>query len=158
MEKRLEKAFKDGAIFITLTYTGEPPSEKVAKKELHKFLLRVTHWRRKNGLPALKYVAVTESKKTKVHHHLLMNPMDISQAKMTALWGLGRAKVDKRIQNGEYPDILKYLNKENGEEQRSRWLISKNIKDYILSFEVQGVHSHESSKVGSGYSSEAFSL
>lgn len=131
MEKKLEKVFKEGALLITLTYKGEPPSEKVAKKEIHKFLLRVTHWRRKNGLSALKYVVVTERKGTKVHHHLLINPMDISQAKMTELWGHGRAKIDKSIKKEDFQAMVRYLTKEDVNRQPERWIVSKNIKRYM---------------------------
>lgn len=131
MEKRLEKAFKEGALFITLTYKGESPSEKVVNRELHKFLLRLKHWRRKNGLSALKYVAVTELKKARVHHHILINPMDISQAKMTELWGFGKAKIDKPVRQADYPGIVRYLAKEDSNGQRIRWMVSKNINSFL---------------------------
>ncbi|WP_312071854.1 rolling circle replication-associated protein [Anaerotignum propionicum] len=131
MEKKLEKVFKEGALLITLTYKGEPPSEKVANKEIHKFLLRLKHQRREKGLCALKYFVINEIKNTRVHHHLLINPMDVSQAKMTELWGHGRAKIDKSIKKEDFQAMVRYLTKEDVNRQPERWIVSKNIKRYM---------------------------
>lgn len=77
---------------LELTYRKEflPQSDEEAAKELKNFFRRVKRYREKNGLPKLKYIAVTErgNKSGRYHHHVVMSGgIDITV--LALLWGRG---------------------------------------------------------------------
>lgn len=60
---------------LHLTYAEQPEDDEAAKRELANFLRRVRRYRKKNGLPPLKYIAVTERGKRggRYHHHVTIS-------------------------------------------------------------------------------------
>ena len=44
------------------------------------YLMRLKRWRERNKMPPLKYVAVTERKDKILHHHIIVNKMDMEKA------------------------------------------------------------------------------
>ncbi|MDF2842504.1 MAG: hypothetical protein K0R00_930 [Herbinix sp.] len=106
--------FKEGDLFITLTYRKEDrqiPAE--AKKSVKAFLdtLRLDY--KKYG-EDLKYINVTEYKNTAIHHHLILN--DIGGLKVAKrirqLWKYGRPDFKLLDDTGQYKDLAAYLIKE----------------------------------------------
>lgn len=89
---KLNHNFKHGDYHLTLTYkTPMAPDE--AKKELSKFLRNMHNYCKRNNIE-FKWVAVTEYKQTRVHHHLIVSRVDLEV-------------IDKYWKNGyEYPVIL----------------------------------------------------
>lgn len=126
--------FTDRDLVVHLTYDDMnlPKEEKDAKRDVDNFLRRVKHYRRKNNLEELKYVAVIEyreqeegKKKVRMHHHVIINDMD--RDKVEELWGKGRANAD-RLKEDEYgyEALARYITKDP--KGKKRWKQSRNLK------------------------------
>lgn len=107
--------FTEDDLRFDLTYSpgNLPEDDDVAIKELRNFLRRLKRFRKKAGLSALKYIAVTEkSKKGRYHHHLVISG-GVSIGALAALWGRGytSAKPLQFDENG-VEGLAKYLVKE----------------------------------------------
>lgn len=131
--RKINANFMGEDLCITLTYkAGFVPDEEQARRDIRNYLRRVRQWRRKNGLPELKYVYVIEygggdGRRKRVHHHVIMSGMDRDVAE--ALWqGRGWANA-RRLQPDDYglEALARYMTKEpNGGK---RWAASKNLVD-----------------------------
>lgn len=131
--RKINANFTGEDLCITLTYkAGFVPDEEQARRDIRNYLRRVRQWRRKNGLPELKYVYVIEygggdGRRKRVHHHVIMSGMDRDVAE--ALWqGRGWANT-RRLQPDDYglEALARYMTKEpNGGK---RWAASKNLVD-----------------------------
>lgn len=118
-------------LYITVTYEdGYLPDEKTARKDMQNYIRRLKHYRKKNGLDELKYIYSIgyednpeESKKIRIHHHLIINKMDRDIAE--DLWGKGRAD-SKRLQPNDFEltGVAKYIASQGSE----RWSASMNLK------------------------------
>lgn len=77
----LNTNFDGNDVELHLTYKEVPESKEEADQLLRNYLRRVAYRRKKLGLPALKYIVVTEGgdysertkKRTRIHHHVTMN-------------------------------------------------------------------------------------
>ena len=88
--------FDKGDLLVTLTYKdGYFPDIDRARKDVHNYLTAISRYRKKQGLPELKYIYVIEyvpegaqTKKVRIHHHIIMSGMDrdIAESK----WKKGR--------------------------------------------------------------------
>ncbi len=130
--------FTDQDLGVHLTYTNKtlPKTEAEARADVVNYIRRVKHYRKKNGLPPLKYLGVTEfsepdkedkrdkRKKVRMHHHLFMSGMD--RDTLEKLWGKGRANAD-RLQEDEfgYTSLANYIAKDP--KGNRRWIQSKNL-------------------------------
>jgi hypothetical protein len=127
---------KDLAVHLTYSNNSLPSSEEEAKKDITNFLRRVKHYRKKNNLEDLKYIAVIEyreqeekKKPIRIHHHLIINSMD--RDRVEELWGKGRANAD-RLKSDEYgyEALAKYITKDP--KGSKRWTQSRNLKQPIV--------------------------
>lgn len=118
--------FGKGDLFVTLTYAGDVPDEEQARKNLVNFFRRVKYYRKKNGLPDLKYVGVTESENKRIHHHVIMSAMSLDT--ITDLWGAGKVIVSRLTPDKDYTGLAKYITKEPAQEYKKRWTQSRNLK------------------------------
>nr|WP_275297887.1 hypothetical protein [Clostridium sp. YIM B02551] len=134
----LNTNFTDRDLAVHLTYTDDtlPQSEEEARKDVSNFLRRLKHYRKKNGLTDLKYIAVIEfresedkDKKIRLHHHIVINDMD--RDKVEGLWGKGRANAD-RLKSDEfgYEALARYITKDP--KGSKRWTQSKNLKQPVI--------------------------
>ncbi|MDF2609076.1 MAG: hypothetical protein K0R92_550 [Lachnospiraceae bacterium] len=126
--------FTSKDLAVTLTYTDHYlPNEKQARKDVTNFLRRVSRYRKKHGLPDLKYIYVIgcvddeerkHSKKVRIHHHLIINDMD--RDVVEGLWGKGRAEA-KRLQPDDFglEGIARYMAGQNNGSKR--WYASRNL-------------------------------
>lgn len=131
--RKINANFTEEDLCITLTYAnGFVPDEEQARRDIRNYIRRVREWRRKNGLPELKYVYVIEyggedGRRKRVHHHVIMSGMDRDVAE--ALWnGRGWAN-SRRLQPDDYglEALARYMTKEpNGGK---RWAASRNLVD-----------------------------
>ena len=131
--RKINANFTDDDICVTLTYKdGFIPDEDQARRDIRNYLRRVRGWRRKNGLPEMKYVYVIEfgggdGRRKRVHHHVIMSGMDRNTAE--TLWqGRGWAN-SRRLQPDDYglEALARYMTKEpNGGK---RWAASRNLVD-----------------------------
>ncbi len=110
--------FDETGIRLDLTYNNEhlPESPEAAQKHMQNFFRRVKYYAKKNSLPDVKYVAVTEigSRHGRPHHHIIMNG-DVPIKELARMWGEGYVSV-KPLQ----PD-------ENGLEKLASYLMKKPI-------------------------------
>lgn len=94
---------------------------------MQNYIRRLKRFRAKNGLPELKYVAVTEIGKThgRYHHHIVMSG-GVSINDLAEIWGRGYTTA-KPLQFDEYGivGIAVYLVKEP--ILGKRWCASRNL-------------------------------
>lgn len=127
--------FTDKDLAVTLTYKDNYlPDEEQARKDIQNYIRRLKRYRKKHGLPDLKYIYVIgcvsteerkKSKKVRVHHHLIINDMD--RDTVEGLWGKGRCST-KRLQPDDFglEGIARYMANQN--KGSKRWYASRNLK------------------------------
>lgn len=124
--------FGPGDCFITLTYAREPPDMAQAAKDLKNYLRRVRYYQKKQGLPELKYIAVTEAETERVHHHVILSSMSADTA--IRLWSvkdgvpIGRVLFSRLDPGAEYTGLALYITKEQRGGRKKRWSQSRNLK------------------------------
>ena len=94
----LHANFTPDDLEIHLTYQQQPESPEEAQRLLRNYIRRVQRARKKQGLPPLKYIAVTEkgSKNGRYHHHVTLSG-GMDRDELEKLWGLGYAN-SRRLQ------------------------------------------------------------
>ena len=114
-------------IFITLSYTDDnlPESYEEAMKNLKNFLRRVKHYLKKNNLPALKYIAITEYKNQRANHHIVLKNMSLDV--LEALWQKGWVNMKRMYSQDDFRGLANYLTKEDKAAQKRRWIQSTNL-------------------------------
>ena len=135
----LNNNFHDNVDFhIVLTYRREnrPQSKEDARKCLDQFMRELRKAYKKSG-KTLKYVTVTEYKKTAIHHHIVISEADI--AEISKLWTHGKINATPLYTNGQYGELAEYLVKETDKTfnepdaiYKKRWNPSKNLKQPII--------------------------
>ncbi|SET56138.1 hypothetical protein SAMN05660297_02770 [Natronincola peptidivorans] len=126
--------FTDKDLAVHLTYIDKelPKSEEEARKDVTNYIRRVKHYRKKNGLETLKYIAVIEykekeeeGKEVRLHHHIVMSGMD--RDIVEELWTKGRANADRlKADEFGYEGLARYITKDP--RGSKRWTQSKNLK------------------------------
>lgn len=131
--------FIDGDLYMTLTYKDKHiPDEKRARKDMRNYIAKVKRWRKKRGLKEeFKYIYSigfendpSNSKKIRIHHHLIMTKMDRDAAEN--LWTLGRAEA-RRLQGDEFQfeGVARYIANQ-GEERIAH---SQNLKKPVITID-----------------------
>lgn len=137
--------FGEGDLHVTVTYAKVPDTVEEAEKEVANYIRRISHRRKREGLPPLKYVLVTEhntgkngEKPTRIHHHIIMNN-GLDRDAIEDLWRKPRKKGQKegerigfanadRLKPNDYglEALSRYLMKNpNG---KKRWSSSQNLQ------------------------------
>ena len=85
--------FRQGDLIVTLTYKdGDLPDLDRARRDMRNYLQAISRYRKKQGMTALQYIYVIEfvpegmeSRKVRIHHHLILSKMDrdIAESKWT---------------------------------------------------------------------------
>ena len=126
----LNANFAGGDLHIVLTYK-DAPDQMQAKKDRENFLKALRRKLKKNGKD-LKYIAVTEYKHTRIHHHIVIGDCDIALIEET--WKKGFVKYSVLDNAGNYADLAAYLIKETtktireeGSVQKKRYSRSANL-------------------------------
>lgn len=134
----LHNNFGCGDLHVTLTHDNDR-SMSECKKAVTNYLRRVSYYRKKHGLPELKYMAVYEqvkegSTKKRIHHHIVMNGVEGESGRhdIEKLWKMGYANAD-RLQPDDFDNggrrfqrLAKYLMKDPVNSKR--WTRSTNLK------------------------------
>lgn len=130
--RKINTNFTPDDLHVTLTYKrGVLPDEEQARKDIRNFIRRVRNYRRKHGLPELKYVYVIEfyngdGRRMRVHHHVIMSGMDRKEVK--ELWPHGSARVDElEPEDGTLEGLARYITKQPTASKR--WQASRNLKE-----------------------------
>ena len=148
--------FGIGDLHVSCTYSKEnlPGSVEEAEKTVGNYLRRIAYRRKKEGLPPLKYILVTEygyKKDTeeirRIHHHIIMNG-GLSRDDVEMIWTKERINWKRAAQDGKYSGSIKKLGwvnadrlqmNENGIEGlckyitkdpkgKKRWSSSRNLE------------------------------
>lgn len=126
--------FTDKDLYITTTYDDEnlPNSEEEAQKDIRNYIRRLKGYRKRRGMPDMKYIAVveyrekTEGKAIRIHHHIIMDG-EVDRDTVERLWKKGRCNA-QRLQANEfgYEEVARYIAKDP--KGKKRWIQSKNLK------------------------------
>lgn len=125
--------FTDHDLKVELTYSPDnyPEDDEGAARELRNFLRRVKRYRQRNGMPELKYIAVTEKGKKlgRYHHHLIMNDMPLKD--LVQLWGNGIVGTDiLQFDENGIASLAIYMMKQAREfAGKKKYTRSKNLID-----------------------------
>ena len=114
--------FTDKDIWVTLTYDPAhlPADEKEAQKHIQNYIRRLRAFIKKNGLPDLKYIYVTETMTEdgevgRVHHHIIMNFSDRDMAE--SIWDKGGRNQARRLVPDDFglEGLARYISKEKND-------------------------------------------
>lgn len=128
----LNSNFGGGDLHIVLTYKGTEPQKDEAKKQLENFWKRMRRAYKGAG-KELKWVAATEYKNKRIHHHIIINK-GVALDEIAKIWGNGILKTSVLDDSGDYRKLAEYLTKETektfreaGAVQRKRYSCSRNL-------------------------------
>jgi len=126
--------FDSENIWATFTYDKEhlPEDPEQAKKDMQNYIRRLNRHVKKNGLPALKYIYITEYEedekkgKKRVHHHIIMNFRDRDTAE--EIWDKGGRTNARRLQPDDYglEGLARYITKDP--KSSKRYTTSRNLE------------------------------
>jgi len=129
LARLLNMNFFPGDFHTTLTY-AEIMSVEEAKHQLSLFIDRMRREYTKQG-KEFYYVAVTEYKNKRIHHHIVMNYIDGSI--IDKQWKLGHIWLSTLDRSRNYTELAEYLVKETQQTFREtenstkrRWTASRN--------------------------------
>ena len=128
----LNANFSGGDLHITLTYRGDEPNGEEAKRQLNNFWKRLRRAYRGIG-KELKWVAATEYKNKRIHHHIVINK-GIAIEEIAKIWGNGILRTSVMDESGDYRKLAEYMIKETEKTfretdaaQRQRYSCSRNL-------------------------------
>ncbi len=126
--------FDEHDIVIHGTYRDDemPIDEKQVKRDIVNYINRLRTYRKRNGLPEIKYIYVIEAKVSKKtgllrwHFHMIASGMNRDDAEK--LWRHGDWTNADRLQPNEKgcESLANYMSKDP--QGRKRWASSRNLK------------------------------
>jgi len=147
--RKINTNFSENDMIITISYKGPPPNEVQARKDIQNYIRRIRDYRKKHGLPELKYIYViefeTEGKsKKRIHHHMIMNEMDRDIAEK--LWGKGYSN-SRRLQPDEFglEGIARYISKDP--KGSKRWCASRNLEEPKITIADHKITRNQATKI-----------
>lgn len=127
--------FYPGDLHTTLTYAEELSPEE-ANSELEKWIKRMRREYKKLD-KEFRYIAVTEFKNKRIHHHVVMNYIDFQV--INRQWKMGRIRCTPLDKTRNYRVLAEYLIKETQKTFREpenatkrRWKPSRNLKRPVV--------------------------
>lgn len=141
LRRLINENFKYKDIHLVLTYRREErPTPEEAKKNLKDFIRKLRAEYRKRGIE-LKYIHTTEYERSAIHHHLIVNRIDVGV--FSDLWKFGRPHTTLLDPSGDYKKLASYFVKETNKSfsqstspNKKRWTPSKNLKQVKPSVEI----------------------
>lgn len=155
LTRKLNANFSHGDLHVTCTYAVAPDRPQ-AKKDREALIRKIRKEMNSQG-KELKYIAVTEFENKRIHHHLVINAIDI--ATLERLWDKGWIKVTALDESGQYSKLAEYLIKETqktfreeGSVYKRRYSCSGNlIKPQVTRVEVDPSELFEDPQPEEGY-------
>lgn len=130
----LNSNFTKEDIWATFTYDKKhlPDDPEQSKKDIQNYIRRLNRYVKKNDLPELKYIYVTEYEddekkgKKRVHHHIVMNFRDRDIAE--EVWDKGGRTHSRRLQPDDYglEGLARYITKDP--KSSKRYSTSRNLE------------------------------
>lgn len=127
--------FFPGDFHTTLTYAKAVTAEE-ANRQLDNWIKRMRREYKKLG-KEFYYIAVTEFKHQRIHHHVVMNYIDFKI--INKQWKLGRIRCTPLDKTRNYRKLAEYLIKETqktfrepGNSTKRRWKPSRNLKRPVV--------------------------
>lgn len=117
----LNTYFSGGDYHLTLTYAHEPSKEE-AKKDLDKWIRNIRDHHKKQG-KRFYWVAVTEYRNKRIHHHVVCSSTDIDV--IEKYWTKGWVNVKVMDPTGNYIKLAEYLIKETDKTFREDDSVNK---------------------------------
>lgn len=125
---------KDIAVHLTYNNSHLPADIQQAKKDMQNYIRRLKRYVKKNKLPELKYVYVTEyqdadgKKKKRVHHHMICNIADRDMAEK--LWNDGGRARTRRLEPNDFglEGLTRYIAKGRSGSSTKSYTVSRNLK------------------------------
>lgn len=132
----LNANFYSDSCHYTLTYNGIAPSQEQAAKDIKKFIRELRAKFRDEG-KELKYVQVTEYLNHRIHHHIVINTIDLATVNET--WNKGFVKSTLLDSTGNYRELAEYLIKETNKtfcdpesQHHRRYSASRNLTRPVI--------------------------
>lgn len=139
--------FDEEDLHVTTTYKDKflPSTIEEAEKEVTNYLRRISYRRKKDGLPPLKYILVTEcsmeadgEKPVRIHHHIFMNG-GLDRDTVEDLWCRRRKKGQEKGERIGFVNADRLQPDENGvaalctyltknPRGKKRWSSSQNLE------------------------------
>ncbi len=123
--------FVPGDWHLVLNYDGKEPSTDQAKKDKDKFVRKLKAIADKEGID-LKWIAVTEYKHARIHHHIICSHIAFEQ--ILPAWTHGQVRPSVLNKTRNYYKLAEYLVKEtsktfreDGNVFKRRYTTSRNI-------------------------------
>lgn len=137
---KINANFFPGDYHLVLTYSGKEPSRDEAQHELQLFMSRMRREFQKIDEP-FKWIVATEYKNHRIHHHLVMNYIDIEVVQKQ--WRRGMVRVTPLDRNRDYTELAEYIIKETektfrdpANSTKQRYSCSRNLVNPIIKREV----------------------
>lgn len=125
--------FGECDLHVTCTYGKLPDTIEEGEKEATNYIRRIAHRRKKEGLPPLKYILITEYKTgedgttpVRMHHHIVMNG-GLDRDAVEELWRKPRKKGEKKGERIGFVNADRLKPDDSGLEALARYLM-KNPK------------------------------
>ena len=135
--------------FIRLSYRKKGIEKEAAIKNFRNFMRKLKRYIKKNNLPELKYVSVTENGKGKIHHHIVMNFTDANAVR--ELWTFGGVYIVD-MWSEDFTHLANYITKETIRNERGkRWSQSRNLKKPTVEVRELKSEVRSSPRVPKGY-------
>lgn len=153
---QMNEHFRRGDLHLVLTYwEKERPDAVIARLNLTKFIRQLRALYRKEG-KELKYIHATEYKGKAIHHHILVNYMDLQ--KIQSLWNHGMVR-PTMIYSDNLQKLAEYFVKETRRTfedadapYRQRYVPSRNLaKPETVKEDVEAENWLEEPRVPKGY-------
>lgn len=122
--------FGKGDYHVTVTYNNKelPKSLEIAEKEAKNYIRRIDYRYKKEGLPPLKYILVTEcsternsTKPIRIHHHIIISG-GLDRDLVESLWSRRKKKGEKKAKEIGFVNADKLQPNEYGLEALCRYL------------------------------------
>lgn len=149
LTRTLNCNFSKQDAFIRLSYRSRGIEKEIAIKNFRNFIRKLKRYIKKNNLPELKYVAVTENGKGKIHHHIVMNFTDANVIR--ELWTFGGVYIVD-MWSSDFTHLAMYITKETiRNEHGKRWSQSRNLEKPVVEVKEPKGEKRNGPRVPRGY-------
>lgn len=136
LKRKINHNFIPGDWHLVLTYAGDEPTKRQAKKDRTNFLRRLKDAAKKQG-KEFKYIIVTEFENKRIHHHIVCTDIGINL--ICDKWTNGQVRPSRLDKKRNYVKLAEYLIKETSKTFRNhdcpfkrRFSCSRNIVNPVV--------------------------